>query len=105
LPIVGDIRGKGLLRGIELVRDKASKAPVARARQVADQVAAEAARRGLLVVAGAGCVDGIDGDTIALAPPYIIEPEEIRALVDILYASIAAVADREAANPEHKEEP
>jgi len=97
LPIVGDVRGKGLLRGIELVRDKATKAPFDRQRHVSEQVADEAMAQGLLVIAGGGCVDGVDGDTIALAPPYIVEPAEIQAIVDILRSAITAVAIRELA--------
>jgi len=97
LPIVGDVRGKGLLRGIELVRDKATKAPFDRQRHVSEQVADEAMKQGLLVIAGGGCVDGVDGDTIALAPPYIVEPAEIQAIVDILRSAITAVAIRELA--------
>ncbi len=97
LPNVGDVRGMGLLRGIELVRDKASQTPFARARQVAERVAAEAAAHGLLVVAGGGCVDGIDGDTIALAPPFVITEAEIDEMVAILGNAIAAVAKDELA--------
>jgi adenosylmethionine-8-amino-7-oxononanoate aminotransferase len=97
LPIVGDVRGKGLLRGIELVRDQVTKAPFRRDRHVAEQVADEAMARGLLVIAGTGCVDGIDGDTIALAPPYIVEPAEILAIADILRSAITTVAARELA--------
>jgi adenosylmethionine-8-amino-7-oxononanoate aminotransferase len=64
---------------------------------VAEQVADEAMARGLLVIAGTGCVDGVDGDTIALAPPYIVEPAEIVAIVDILRSAITTVATRELA--------
>ena len=98
LPIVGDVRGKGLLRGIELVRDKVTKAPFGRDRHVSEQVADDAMARGLLVIAGTGCVDGVDGDTIALAPPYIVEPAEIQAITDILRSAIATVAARELAD-------
>jgi len=98
LPMVGDVRGKGLLRGIELVRDKATKTPFARDRHVSEQVAEEAMARGLLVIAGTGCVDGADGDTIALAPPYIVEAAEIQAIADILRSAITTVAARELAD-------
>jgi adenosylmethionine-8-amino-7-oxononanoate aminotransferase len=97
LPNVGDVRGMGLLRGVELVRDKVTRAPFTRTRQVAERVAAEAAEHGLLVVAGAGCVDGVDGDTIALAPPFIITESEIDEMVAILRQAIAAVATTEVA--------
>jgi adenosylmethionine-8-amino-7-oxononanoate aminotransferase len=48
-------------------------------------------RQGLQLVAGGGCVDGVDGDTISLAPPFIIEPDQIRKLTEILRTAIDAV--------------
>lgn len=92
LPIVGDVRGRGLLRGIELVRDKATKAPFARSRQVAERVAARAATNGLLILANAGCVDGVDGDTLALAPPFVVTEGDIDEIVGILASAIQSVA-------------
>jgi len=94
LPVVGDIRGKGLLRGIELVRDKTTKAPFPREQQVAERIADEAMRQGLLLVAGGGCVDGVDGDTITLAPPYTIEPGQIRSITEILSTAISSVGQQ-----------
>ena len=91
LPIVGDVRGLGLLWGVELVRDKVTKAPFERARQVSERIARECFVRGLLVVSGAGAADGIDGDTITLAPPLTISKEEIDELVGLLGDAIRAV--------------
>jgi adenosylmethionine-8-amino-7-oxononanoate aminotransferase len=95
LPIVGDVRGRGLLRGIELVRDKATKAPFARSRQVAERVVAKAAADGLLILANSGCVDGVDGDTLALAPPFVVTEADIDEIVDILTSAIQSVASSE----------
>lgn len=92
LPMIGDVRGIGLLWGLELVRDKATKAPFARSQNVSDLVGRECMRRGLLVIPGVGAVDGIAGDTICLSPPYIITSEEIDELVIILGDAIRAVA-------------
>jgi adenosylmethionine-8-amino-7-oxononanoate aminotransferase len=92
LPIVGDVRGKGLLRGIELVADKASKRPFPRSERIAERVAKEAADRGVIVVPGAGCADGLNGDTLALSPPFIITEEEIEIVVATLEEAIAVVA-------------
>jgi adenosylmethionine-8-amino-7-oxononanoate aminotransferase len=94
LPIVGEVRGAGLLRGIELVADKATRRPFPRAHGIAERVAAEAAARGLLVLPGSGGADGIDGDTIVLAPPYVITEDEIDEMVTILAAAVAAVASQ-----------
>lgn len=91
LAIVGDIRGQGLLRGIELVRDKTTKAPFPCQQRVAERIADEAMRQGLLLVAGSGCVDGVDGDTISLAPPFTIEPHQIRSLTEILISAVDTV--------------
>lgn len=80
-PVVGDVRGVGMLWGLELVADKTTKSPFPRSRQMAERVAKAAFERGLLVIAGTGCVNGRDGDTIALAPPFIISDEEIEQIV------------------------
>ena len=92
---MGDVRGRGLLRGIELVRDKATKQPFARARQVGERIVAEAASQGLLILANAGCVDGVEGDTLALAPPFIVTEAQIDEIVAILHAAIETVAAAE----------
>jgi 4-aminobutyrate aminotransferase-like enzyme len=91
LPMVGDVRGLGLLWGVELVRDKATKAPFERARKVSERIAHECFARGLLVVSGTGAADGIDGDTITLAPPLTISKDEIDELVGLLGDAIRAV--------------
>lgn len=95
LPIVGDVRGKGLLRGIELVRDKKSNEPFPRARMIAERIASEAATLGLLVIAGTGCVDGINGDTIAIAPPFITTEAEIDEIVATIAKAITTIASAE----------
>jgi adenosylmethionine-8-amino-7-oxononanoate aminotransferase len=92
-PLVGDVRGMGLLAGIELVADPATKAPFPPAAGVGRRVAAAALRRGVVVLAGQpGLVDGVAGDHLLLAPPYIIERHQIDAVVDILGTALAEVA-------------
>ncbi len=87
---VGDIRGRGLFRGIELVADRATKAPFNPSAGIFSRVKAEAMDRGLICYPGGGCVDGLSGDHILLAPPFIIEPPHIEEIVGKLGDSIDA---------------
>ena len=70
---VGDIRGRGLFRGIELVADRATKAPFDPALKLHARVKAAALERGLACYPAGGTVDGVRGDHVLLAPPYIVE--------------------------------
>lgn len=92
LPIVGDVRGKGLLRGIELVADKATRQAFPRRLRVAEQVAKASAERSVLVIPGNGCANGVDGDTLTISPPFIIGEVEVEAIVSALAEAITAVA-------------
>lgn len=85
---VGDVRGIGLLWGVEFVADKASKRSFPADQNFAGRVAAAALKRGLLVYPMQGSVDGISGDHLLLAPPAVITPEQIGWSVDQLSASI-----------------
>lgn len=76
-PSVGDIRGKGLLVGIELVRDRATRAPFSRRLSVAERVSDAAQAEGLLVYTGIGMADGVDGDAILLGPPLTVSEDDV----------------------------
>ena len=94
IPYVGDIRGKGLFAGIELVADKETKTPFPAEWDVGHRVEAEALKRGLLVLAGvAGLVNGAAGDHIELVPPYVIDDEHVEFIVSTLRDSILTVCD------------
>jgi adenosylmethionine-8-amino-7-oxononanoate aminotransferase len=86
---VGDVRGLGLLWGVEFVADKRSKRPFPAVRNFAGRVARAAADRGLMVYPMQGCVDGVAGDHLLLAPPAIITPRQITWAVNQLRAAIA----------------
>ena len=80
-PHVGDIRGRGLFRAIELVADRASKQPFAPALRLHARVKAAAMREGLCVYPMGGTIDGARGDHVLLAPPYIIRESELDEVV------------------------
>ena len=81
---VGNVRGRGLFRGIELVADRASKAPFDPALKLHARIKAAALARGLACYPGGGTADGVRGDHVLLAPPYVISPAEIGMVVDRL---------------------
>jgi len=85
---VGDVRGIGLLWGVEFVVDKATKRPFAPELNFAGRVAQAAVNRGLLVYPMQGCVDGVSGDHVLIAPPAVITGEQIDWAVKQLRESI-----------------
>jgi adenosylmethionine-8-amino-7-oxononanoate aminotransferase len=85
---VGDVRGIGLLWAVEFVADKVSKRAFPPEQNFAGRVGAAALKRGLLVYPMQGCVDGISGDHLLLAPPAVITPDQIARSVEQLGASI-----------------
>jgi adenosylmethionine-8-amino-7-oxononanoate aminotransferase len=91
-PAVGEIRGRGLMIGIELVADRATREPFPRALRVTEAVVQAARERGVLVYSGTGCANGADGDTILLGPPFIVTDTELERIVAVLADSIELVA-------------
>src|SRR5271170_2350077 len=89
-PFVGDIRGRGLFWALELVNDRASKRPFDPALKLHARVKREAMARGLMVYPMGGAIDGVEGDHILLAPPFIIGPSEVDMIVERLDASLEA---------------
>ncbi len=87
---VGDIRGRGLFRGLELVADRASREPFAPELQLHARIKAEAMANGLICYPGGGTIDGKRGNHILLAPPFIIDRAQIEELVDKLGRSVDA---------------
>jgi len=92
-PQVGDLRGRGLFRGIELVADRASKAPFDPALKLHARIRREAMARGLMVYPMGGTIDGRLGDHVLLAPPFIVSDGDLDRIVERLQAAIdAAIA-------------
>ena len=89
IPYVGDVRGKGLLIGIEIVSDKVSKAIFDPKLDLAHKIEAEARKNGLIILSGVpGLVDGVGGDHLELCPPYIINDDHVEFIVSNLKKSI-----------------
>jgi len=92
-PSIGDIRGRGLFVGIELVADRANKQWFSPELKLADKIRAAAFEQGLLCYPSAGTVDGMNGDHILLSPPFTITRAEIDQMIDLLATSIDAALD------------
>lgn len=87
-PNVGDIRGRGLFWGLELVQDRDSKEPFPAGRHLAWDIWQRAFDLGLVCYYSQGCADGTNGDLIMLGPPLIINREQVDQMVDILVAAV-----------------
>jgi putrescine---pyruvate transaminase len=86
VPFVGDVRGRGLMLGIEMVADAATKAPLAKTSDIPARVARAAYRRGLMV--------RVSGAHMILSPPLVIKPSEIDYLCDTLESAFDEVASQ-----------
>jgi len=95
---VGDIRGRGLFRGIELVAERSDKRPFDPAHRLHARIKAEAMALGLICYPGGGTIDGRHGDHVLLAPPFIVSEDELDILVERLGSAVdAAIAGLPAA--------
>ena len=89
-PQVGDIRGRGLFRAIELVRDRASREPFDPALKLHARIKREAMAQGLMVYPMGGTIDGRRGDHVLLAPPFIANESDLDAIVERLQRALTA---------------
>ncbi|WP_108258157.1 aspartate aminotransferase family protein [Mangrovicoccus ximenensis] len=90
-PHVGDIRGRGLFRGLEIVADRESRAPFDRKAGIAPKLKKAAFEAGLICYPMQGTRDGQVGDHVLLAPPFIIGPEHVAEITGKLAAALDAV--------------
>ncbi|MEO0763545.1 MAG: aminotransferase class III-fold pyridoxal phosphate-dependent enzyme, partial [Pseudomonadota bacterium] len=90
---VGDIRGRGLFRGIEIVADRATKAPFEPGLAIAAKLKKAAFARGLMVYPMAGSIDGQYGDHVLIAPPFILETAQIPEIVAPLSEALDATLE------------
>jgi adenosylmethionine-8-amino-7-oxononanoate aminotransferase len=91
-PNVGEVRGRGLLVGIELVADRPTRRPFPRAARLIEAVIARARTAGLLIYHGTGNADGTNGDTVLLGPPFVVTDAEISRIADLLGGAIDSAA-------------
>ena len=83
-PHIGDIRGRGLFRGLEIVADKVTKSPFPDEDNITKRLKQAAQKQGLICYPGGGSYQDNLGSHILLAPPYIVQPEHIEQAVDKL---------------------
>jgi adenosylmethionine-8-amino-7-oxononanoate aminotransferase len=96
-PNVGEIRGRGLMVGLELVADRETRAPFSRGDRLTERIVRAARDAGVLVYSGTGLADGTNGDSILLGPPFVVIDDELGRIADgladaIQSATAAAVA-------------
>jgi hypothetical protein len=89
-PHVGDVRGRGLMVGLEIVADRVTTAPFARAERRTEAIVAAAREAGVLVYSGTGAANGVDGDTILLGPPFVVTDDEMVRIADGVAAAVEA---------------
>jgi adenosylmethionine-8-amino-7-oxononanoate aminotransferase len=89
-PHIGDIRGRGLFQAIELVADRDTKAPFDPARKLHARIKAEAMARGLMVYPMGGTIDGVQGDHVLLAPPFIVRETDLAEITGRLAEAVDA---------------
>jgi len=97
IPIVGDIRGLGLMTAVEFVENKKTKKPFSRKAQVAEKIVQAALKRGLNLYFAIGFIEGADsdiGDAVMVAPPFITTKQEINKIIDIFKESILEVQNK-----------
>jgi len=90
-PHVGQVRGLGLLQGVEFVKDKNTHEPFPKDAGIAEKIRQAALENGVLLYPGQGTVDGSRGDHILLAPPFVIKPEEGELIADALCYAVGKV--------------
>ena len=85
---VGDIRGRGLLVGLELVADRETRRPFPRAARVTEGIVRAARDAGVLVYSGTGNANGVDGDTILLGPPFVVTDAELERIAETVAGAV-----------------
>ena len=90
---IGDIRGRGLFRGIEIVKNRETKEPFSKDLNIAGKIKKKALDLGLICYPMQGTVDGIIGDHILIAPPFIIDENEMKQISEKLKSTIEDICN------------
>jgi adenosylmethionine-8-amino-7-oxononanoate aminotransferase len=89
-PHIGDVRGRGLLRAIELVEDRVSKIPFASSLKLHARIKQQAMLKGLVCYPGGGTADGDSGDHVLIAPPFNVTRPQLEEIVEVLSSAVDA---------------
>ena len=89
-PHLGEIRGRGLMVGLEVVADRETRSPFPRAAKVTEAIVRGARAAGVLVYSGTGLADGTDGDAILLGPPFVVTDDELTTIADVVTNAVDA---------------
>jgi len=92
-PNVGEIRGRGLMVGLELVEDRETRRPFPRAAGLTEAIVGAARDLGVLLYSGTGVANGMDGDTILIGPPFVVTDEELVRIADVTAEAIGAAVE------------
>lgn len=95
LPLVGDIRGLGLMVGLELVSEPTAGTPFPRAERMAERVNEACFEAGLLTYVVSGCADGLEGDGLMLGPPLVLSESELEEVIVRLGAAMRSLSTTE----------
>jgi adenosylmethionine-8-amino-7-oxononanoate aminotransferase len=87
-PHVGQVRGRGLMVGVELVADRDTRQPFPRAAHVTERIVGASREAGVLIYSGTGNANGADGDQLLLGPPFVVTDEELDRTVTTLARAI-----------------
>jgi adenosylmethionine-8-amino-7-oxononanoate aminotransferase len=90
-PAIGDVRGLGMMTGVEFVADRSTKQPFDPSLSLTDKIVAKALENGLMLYGAAQCANGVQGDAIMIAPPLITTEEQLDEIIELFDQTLAQV--------------